>query len=230
MRACSEILQLGLHCSILNTHSSNSRGEVYLYFFLRRLKYLIECAFGMLWGVSNANFSFAPPKTKIYQHCVLAYNSSQKLLSGWGGILNTSINIEKMPVWWLHLIVSLSVSKYSSNSKKNSDFMKEASGWKITKISKDSGNCWYKILKWNLLMEQDEVDNSFMYNICKERKKLKQKSTLKQEKYFKITSFKDATIRTTLPPLLTEGQLDNLNPWECKTLTVYERWYQKINI
>lgn len=59
-------------------------------------------------------------------------------------------------------------------------------------------------------MEQDEVDNSFTYNICKEeKKKLKHKSSLKQEKYLKITSFQDATIRTMLPPLPTEGKLDN---------------------
>ena len=40
----------------------------------------------------------------------------------------------------------------------------------MTEIPKHSGKCRNKILKWNILMEQDEVDNSFTYNIYKEKK------------------------------------------------------------
>lgn len=69
------------------------------------------------------------------------------------------------------MAVSNSIShEYSSNSWKSSDLKEKASGWKITEIPKYSGKCWNEILKRNILMKQDEVDNSFTYNICKEKK------------------------------------------------------------
>lgn len=76
-------------------------------------------------------------------------------------------------------------------------------------------------------MEQDEVDNSFTYNICKEeKKKNKHKSTLKQEKYFKITSFKDATVSSDRRVSKQFKSLSNLNLQQfksCEALIVYER-------